>query len=131
MVISPLSFSATEKLRKKLMAMNLEPYYVKDTTSPKVNAQDVGTKETQWIETPLVNQPDLISAGLQPQVKLNVLNQFGPEDGRGPQAIFKNLGTKSNEGEFNYTTDNTSKFVESEQEQNNRSEEHTSELQSH
>lgn len=117
MVISPLSFSATENLRKKLMAMNLEPYFVNGSTSPKTNKQDVGTKETQWIELPLVNQQDLDKSGLFPQVKLNVLNQYGPENGRGPEAIFKNLGTKTNEGEFNFQTNETNKFVESEQEQ--------------
>ena len=113
MVISPLSFSATENLRKKLMAMNLSPYFVKDSSTPLVNTQDVGQKETQWIELPLINQEDLSNAGIFPQAKLNILNQYGPENGRGPLAIFKNLGTKSNEGEFDFQTDNTNKLKES------------------
>ena len=117
MTSSPLSFSATQSLRVKLMAMNLEPYFVKESSAPQTNKADVGTKETQWIETPLVNQPDLTDTGLVPQVKLNVLNQYGPENGRGPFAIFKNLGKKSNQGPFNFQTDGTNKFLESEQEQ--------------
>jgi len=117
MTSSPLSFSATQSLRLKLMAMNLEPYFVKESSAPQINRADVGTKETQWIESPLVNQPDLDNVGLLPQAKLNILNQYGPENGRGPNALFKNLGTKSNQGPFNFQTDSTSKFAESEQEQ--------------
>jgi hypothetical protein len=117
MVISPLSFSATENLRKKLMAMNLNPYFVKDSSSPLVNPEDVGTKETNWVEIPLKNQEDIIDTGILPQAKLNILNQYGPETGRGPQAIFKNLGTKSNEGEFEYQTGQTNKLTESKTQQ--------------
>lgn len=117
MATGPLSFSTTENLRKKLLAKNLEPYFVQGSTSPKVNIQDVGIKETDWIELPLVNQEDLDKSGITPQLKLNVLNQFGPQGGRGLSAVFKNLGTKSNQGEFDYLTDNTNKFIESQQEQ--------------
>jgi hypothetical protein len=117
MASGPLSFSTTESLRKKLLSKNLEPYFVNGSTSPKLNAQDVGTKETEWIELPLVNQQDLDKSGEIPQIKLNVLNQYGPDNGRGSSVVFKNQGTKSNQGEFIYQTDNTNKFKESEQEQ--------------
>jgi hypothetical protein len=118
MVNSPLSFSATEQFRKKLMASNLEPYFVKDASSPFLNKSDVGVKETQWIDTPLINQIDLSDSGLAEKVRLNTINQYGPNDGFSrPYNVILEKG-KPNQGEFLYNTDNTRKFSESIQEQN-------------
>lgn len=117
MVQSPLSFSATEQFRKKLMASNLEPYFVVNSKTPDVQKGNVGTKETNWIEVPLVNQQDLINSSLFEKTKLNVINQYGPENGFGnPYSVFLETG-KPNQGEFNFRTDSTSKFSESLQEQ--------------
>jgi hypothetical protein len=119
MVQSPLSFSATEQFRKKLMASNLEPYFVVNSKTPDLQKGDVGTKETNWIEVPLINQKDLVNSALFEKTKLNVINQYGPEDGFGsPYSVFLQTG-KPNQGEFNFRTDNTNKFVESRQEQKN------------
>jgi hypothetical protein len=117
MVQSPLSFSATEQFRKKLMASNLEPYFVVNSKTPDLQKGDVGTKETNWIEVTLVNQQDLINSSLFEKTKLNVINQYGPENGfTNPYSVVVQTG-KPNQGEFNYRTDNTRKFRESSQEQ--------------
>jgi hypothetical protein len=118
MVNSPLSFSATEQFRKRLIASNLQPYFVKDSSSPQANPQDVGVKETEWIDTPLVNQTDLSESGVFEKIRLNTINQYGPENGFGKPYNIILQQSKSNQGEFVYNTDNTRKFSESEQEQN-------------
>jgi len=117
MATSPLSFSATEQFRKKLMTSNLEPYYVKDSSSPQISKADVGTKETEWIDIPLVNQIDLSESGVLEKIKLNTINQYGPDNGFGkPYNVFVVQG-QPNQGEFEYNTDETKKLAESYQTQ--------------
>ena len=118
MVTSPLSFSATEKFRKRLIASNLQPYFVKGSSSPQTNPQDVGVKETQWIDIPLVNQSDISDTGVFEKIRLNTINQYGPENGFGKPYNVILEQRKSNQGEFVYNTDNTRKFSESIKEQN-------------
>ncbi len=64
MADSLLSFSASEQFRKKIIVSNLEPYFVKGSSTQTVPKNQTYTKETKWIDVPLVNQPDMIDTGV-------------------------------------------------------------------
>jgi hypothetical protein len=117
MVNSELSFWATEQFRKRLLASNLEPYFVVDSKTPSIQNSDVGTRETQWIDVPLVDQVDLDKSGTNEKIKLNVVNQYGPDDGFKNSIVLDVKSNKPNEGEFNFRSFNTKKFDESETQQ--------------
>ena len=44
MATSELSFWATEQFRKRLIASNLEPYFVVNSKTPSIPISDVGTR---------------------------------------------------------------------------------------
>lgn len=117
MATSELSFWATEQFRKRLLASNLEPYFVVDSKTPSIPISDNGTRETQWVDVPLVNQVDLDKSGVNEKVRLNVVNQYGPENGFGNSIVLDVKSNKPNEGEFNFRSFDTKKFVESKQQQ--------------
>jgi hypothetical protein len=113
MAISNLSFSATEKLRKDLLVRNLEPYYVKNSSTQLLPKSQVGTKEYIFDEVPLINQPDLKDTGLPEKSKLYGVNQYGPTGGYTTQASLPLLVKSSNQGEFDWPNAVTKKFNES------------------
>ena len=117
MATSELSFWATEQFRKRLIASNLEPYFVANSKTPSIPITDVGTRETQFTQVPLVNQVDLEDSGFNEKVRLNVVNQFGPEGGFKNSVVLDVKSNKPNEGEFNFRSFQTKKFGESQQQQ--------------
>ena len=117
MATSELSFWATEQFRKRLLASNLEPYFVADSKTPSIPISDNGTRETQWVDVPLVNQVDLDKSGINEKIRLNVVNQYGPVNGFRNSVILDVKSNKPNEGEFNFRSFNTKKFDESETQQ--------------
>jgi hypothetical protein len=117
MATSELSFWATEQFRKRLIASNLEPYFVVNSKTPSIPISDVGTRETQFVEVPLVNQVDLEDSGFNEKVRLNVVNQYGPDGGFKDSVVLDVKSNKPNEGEFNFRSFQTKKFGEAQQQQ--------------
>lgn len=113
MAESLLSFSASEQFRKKIIVSNLEPYFVKGSSTQTVPKNLTYTKETQWIDVPLVNQLDLSETGVPSKKRLYTVNQYGPEGGYTVDANVDLIVSDSNEGEFNYSSPQTKKFDES------------------
>lgn len=114
MAISSLSFSATEQFRKKLLVSNLEPYFVKNTTTQLVPKSQVGTKEFTWVDVPLINQPDLKETGLPEKNKLYGYNQYGPTGGYKTFVNYPLIVNSANQGEFDWPNAVTKKLNESE-----------------
>ena len=114
---SRLSFLATEQFRKKLIASNLTPYYVKGSSTPMVNPEQMGVKETNWIDVPIIDQPDLIDGNKNEKSKLYVVNKYGPDGGFKNSVTVPLIINNSNQGEFPYLNGQTNKLVESAQEQ--------------
>ena len=112
MADSLLSFSASEQFRKKIIVSNLEPYYVKGSTTQAVPKNQAYTKETKWIDVPLVNQPDIVDTGVLEKKRLYTVNQYGPDGGYKTNANVDLIVNDSNEGEFNYSSPQTKKFDE-------------------
>ena len=81
MADSLLSFSASEQFRKKIVVSNLEPYYVKGSRPQIIPKNQAYTKETKWIDVPLVNQPDMIDTSIPEKKRLYTVNQYGPNGG--------------------------------------------------
>ena len=112
MADSLLSFSASEQFRKKIIVSNLEPYYVKGSTTQVVPKNQAYIKETKWIDVPLINQPDLIDTGVSEKKRLYTVNQYGPDGGYKTSANVDLVVNDANEGEFNYSSPQTKKFDE-------------------
>lgn len=113
MADSLLSFSASEQFRKRLIVSNLEPYFVKGSSTQTVPKNLTYTKETTWIDVPLINQPDMVDTGVSEKKRLYTVNQYGPEGGYKTSANNEVIVNNSNEGEFNFTSPQTKKFDES------------------
>jgi hypothetical protein len=114
-----LSFSASEQFRKRLIVSNLEPYYVKGSGTQIIPKNQAYTKETRWIDVPLVNQPDMIDTSIPEKKRLYTVNQYGPEGGYRTSANNDVIVNNSNEGEFNFASPQTKKFQESQFSQKN------------
>ena len=114
-----LSFSASDQFRKKLIASNLEPYFVKGAGTRVVPKNQAYTKETTWIDVPLVNQPDMIDTSIPEKKRLYTVNQYGPDGGYKTSANVDLIVNDANEGEFNYSSPQTKKFDEAKFSQKN------------
>jgi len=114
-----LSFSASDQFRKKLIASNLEPYFVKGSGTRVVPKNQAYTKETTWIDVPLVNQPDMIDTSIPEKKRLYTVNQYGPDGGYKTTANNDVVINNSNEGEFNFASPQTKKFDEAQFSQKN------------
>lgn len=114
MAISELSFSASEQFRRKLLVSNLEPYYVKNSSTQLVPKSQVGTKEYIWNEIPLVGQPDLVETGRPEKTKLYGVNQYGPQGGYTSFVQYPIIVKSANQGEFDWPNATTKKFTENE-----------------
>ena len=119
MADSLLSFSASEQFRKKIVVSNLEPYFVKGSSTRTVPKNLSYTKETTWIDVPLINQPDMIDTGVSEKKRLYTVNQYGPNGGYKTNANLDLIINDANEGEFNYSSPQTKKFDESKFSQKN------------
>jgi hypothetical protein len=116
---SLLSFSASEQFRKKIIVSNLEPYFVKGSSTQTVPKNLTYTKETTWIDVPLINQPDMIDTGVSEKKRLYTVNQYGPNGGYKTNANVDLIVNDANEGEFNYSSPQTKKFDEAKFSQKN------------
>jgi hypothetical protein len=114
-----LSFSASEQFRKKIIVSNLEPYFVKGSSTQTVPKNLTYTKETTWIDVPLINQPDMIDTGVSEKKRLYTVNQYGPNGGYKTNANVDLIVNDANEGEFNYSSPQTKKFDEAKFSQKN------------
>src|SRR6056300_1071803 len=74
---SPLSFSSTENLRKKLLVRNLPPFN-SDGFSPTTNP---GQSELTLTNYSVVDSAEVEVIGDQEEVKLYINNQYGPPGG--------------------------------------------------
>ena len=74
---SPLSFSSTENLRKKLLVRNLPPFN-SDGFSPTTNP---GQSELKLTDFSVVDSAEVEVIGDQEEVKLYINNQYGPPGG--------------------------------------------------
>jgi hypothetical protein len=119
MADSLLSFSASEQFRKKIIVSNLEPYFVKGSSTQTVPKNLTYTKETTWIDVPLINQPDMIDTGVSEKKRLYTVNQYGPDGGYKTSANVDLIVNDANEGEFNYSSPQTKKFDEAQFSQKN------------
>ena len=119
MADSLLSFSASEQFRKKIIVSNLEPYFVKGSSTQTVPKNLTYTKETTWIDVPLINQPDMIDTGVSEKKRLYTVNQYGPDGGYKTNANVDLIVNDANEGEFNYSSPQTKKFDEAKFSQKN------------
>jgi hypothetical protein len=119
MADSLLSFSASEQFRKKIIVSNLEPYFVKGSSTQTVPKNLTYTKETTWIDVPLINQPDMIDTGVSEKKRLYTVNQYGPNGGYKTNANVDLIVNDANEGEFNYSSPQTKKFDEAKFSQKN------------
>jgi hypothetical protein len=119
MADSLLSFSASEQFRKKIIVSNLEPYYVKGSSTQIIPKNQTYTKETQWIDVPLVNQPDMIDTSIPEKKRLYTVNQYGPNGGYKTSANNNVIINDANQGEFNFASPQTKKFDESQFSQKN------------
>jgi len=119
MADSLLSFSASEQFRKKIIVSNLEPYFVKGSSTQTVPKNLTYTKETTWIDVPLINQPDMIDTGVSEKKRLYTVNQYGPNGGYKTSANVDLIVNDANEGEFNYSSPQTKKFDEAKFSQKN------------
>jgi hypothetical protein len=119
MADSLLSFSASEQFRKKIIVSNLEPYFVKGSSTQTVPKNLTYTKETTWIDVPLINQPDMIDTGVSEKKRLYTVNQYGPDGGYKTSANVDLIVNDANEGEFNYSSPQTKKFDEAKFSQKN------------
>lgn len=113
MAISNLSFSATEKLRKDLLVRNLEPYFVRNSSTQLIPKSQVGAKEFIFSEVPLINQPDLADTGKPEKTRLYGVNQYGPTGGYINFVTLPLLVKTANQGEFQWYNGVTRKFSES------------------
>lgn len=113
MAESLLSFSASEQFRKRIIVSNLEPYFVKGSSTQLIPKNQTYKKETTWIDVPLVNQLDIIETGVPEKKRLYTVNQYGPEGGYNTNANVDLIVSKSNQGEFEFASPKTKKFDES------------------
>ena len=113
MATSELSFSSSEQFRRKLLVSNLEPYFVKNTTTQLIPKSQVGTKEFTWSDIPLVGQPDLSETNIPEKNRLYGVNQYGPTGGYKNFVQYPLLVKTSNQGEFDWPNAITKKLKES------------------
>ena len=128
---SPLSFSATLLLRNKLLVRNLKPY-----TKPGAFSSSYTPAPGDLVQNDysVIDSPDALIDSDPYADKLYVTNVYGPNGGfdKNINGLINTSSPTSNKGPYGPYPPYTSALQDySTSFQKKRSEEHTSELQSH
>jgi len=97
---SPLSFNATESLRKKLIVRNLVPYRKPGSFSPQIGKQNY---ETVLGDFSVIDSPDVLIDDDVFVDGLSKLNEFGPNNGYNRNPNYSTLLPRDpNKGEYGF-----------------------------